>query len=141
MRWLVLSLMMAAPAAAETLVAARTIRAQTILTHADLALIEASVAGTLSAAEDAVGLEARTILYQGRPIRPADIGPPAIVERNAIVTLVFRSGGLTITAEGRAMGRGGAGDQLRVMNLASRTTVTGIVEPDGRIAVGSLSGS
>ncbi len=141
MRWMLLLLALAAPLHAETLVAARTIRAQTILTPADLALIETSVAGMLSDPEDAIGLEARTILYEGRPIRPTDVGPAAIVERNSIVTLVFQAGTLTITAEGRAMGRAGPGDSLRVMNLASRTTVTGVVAPDGRVIVGPLSGS
>jgi len=143
MRALALFLALAAPAAAsaETLVAARTIRAQAILTMADLAMIEEAVPGALSAPGEALGLEARTILYEGRPIRPGDVGPPAVIERNAIVVLVFRSGVLTITAEGRAMGRAGPGDQLRVMNLASRTTVTGIVTPDGRVAVGTLSGN
>jgi flagella basal body P-ring formation protein FlgA len=97
-----------------------------------------AVVGALAHPDEALGLEARTILYAGRPIRPDDVGTPAIVDRNSIVILVFRRGGLTITAEGRAMGRAGPGDQLRVTNLASRTTVTGIVQPDGRVTVGSL---
>lgn len=129
------------PAGAETLVAARTVRAQAILTPADLAVIAEAVPGTLSTPEEALGLEARTILYQGRPIRPGDIGPAAIVERNALVVLVYRSGALTITAEGRALGRGGPGDALRVMNLTSRTAVTGTVAPDGRVLVGFVPGS
>lgn len=140
MRWFILILALGAPVQAETLVAARTIRAQSILTAEDLAFIETSVAGMMSNPAEVIGMEARTILYEGRPIRPSDIGPAAIVERNAIVTLVFKSGALTITAEGRSMGRAGPGDQLRVTNLASRTTVTGIVAPDGRVHVGSLSG-
>lgn len=140
MRWLLLSLLAATPLSAETLVATRTIRAQATLTAADVAVIDASVAGALSHPVEAVGLEARTILYEGRPIRPQDVGPAAIVDRNSIVVLVFQRGGLTITAEGRAMGRAGPGDQLRVMNLASRTTVTGTVNPDGRVIVGSTPG-
>ncbi|MDH3262675.1 MAG: flagellar basal body P-ring formation chaperone FlgA [Paracoccaceae bacterium] len=142
MRALTLLFALAAlPAAAETLVAARTVRAQAILTEADLAMIAEAVPGALSAPEEALGLEARTMLYQGRPIRPGDVGPAAIVERNALVVLVYRRGGLVITAEGRALGRGGPGDSLRVMNLASRTTVTGTVASDGRVIVGSVPGS
>ena len=34
------------------------------------------------------------------------------------------------------MGRAGIGDSLRVMNLNSRSTVTGIVQADGTVAVG-----
>lgn len=141
MRALALLLLMATPVSAETLVAARAIRAQTILTEADLSVIAEAVPGMLAAPEQAVGLEARTMLYAGRPIRPEDVGPPAVVERNALVTLVFIRRGLTITAEGRALGRGGAGDAIRVINLASRTTITGTVAPDGRVIVGPFSGS
>jgi len=124
------------PAAADTLVAARTIRAQAVLTAADLALIEAEVPGALADPGQAIGLEARTILYEGRPIRAEDVGPAATVDRNGLVTLVFRRGGLTITAEGRALGRGGPGDRIQVMNLDSRTTVIGTVGEDGRVLVG-----
>ena len=123
-------------ASAETLVAARTVRAQAILTPADLAVVERTIPGTLTQADEAIGLEARVVLYAGRPIRQGDVGPPAIIERNQIVTLLFRRGNLTIAAEARALGRAGAGDVLRVMNLTSRTTVSGIVRSDGTVAVG-----
>ncbi len=133
---LVVAAALAPPAAAETLVAARTIRSQAILTPADLAVIERTVPGTLAHADEAVGLETRVVLYAGRPIRHGDVGPPAIVERNQIVTLVYSRGPLTIAAEARALGRAGAGDILRVMNLASRTTVSGVVHADGTVRVG-----
>jgi hypothetical protein len=71
-----------------------------------------------------------------RPVRAADLGPPAVVERNQIVGLAYRSGGLAILTEGRALARGGVGDVIRVMNLASRATVTGTIGPDGLVAVG-----
>ena len=132
----ILVTLIALPAMAETLVAARTIRSQAILTAADLGVIEASIPGALITKEEAIGLETRVVLYAGRPIHPADIGPPAIIERNQIVTLFFRRGGLTIVADARALGRAGVGDRLRVMNLTSRSTVTGLVHSDGTVSVG-----
>lgn len=128
----------AVPAAAETLVALRMIRAQTVIAPGDVGLAPGLTPGALTRPEQALGLEARVALYPGRPIHPADLAPPALVERNARVTLVFRAGGLTITAEGRALARAAAGEAVRVMNLASRATVTGTVEPDGRVAVAAL---
>ena len=130
----------AAPAAADTPVAARTIRAQTVLAPSDLATVEGEVPGAIGDADAIVGQEARVALYAGRPIMPGDVGPPALVDRNQIVRMVHDAGGLTIVTEGRALGRGGVGDSLRVMNLASRTTVTGVVLPDGTVAVGSAPG-
>jgi flagella basal body P-ring formation protein FlgA len=126
---------MVLPAQAETVVAARTIRAQAILTANDLGLVKQDMIGTYALLEDVVGQEARVVLYAGRPIRIEDIGPPAIIERNQIVTLFYATGGITIMTEARALGRAGIGDRIRVMNLSSRSTVTGWVLPDGTVSV------
>ncbi|WP_321367628.1 flagellar basal body P-ring formation chaperone FlgA [uncultured Celeribacter sp.] len=136
---IIASLWLAIPASAETVVAARTIRAQTILSASDLAMIEGNVPGAIATIDEAVGLEARVMLYTGRPISQADIGPAAIIDRNQIVSLVYNQGGLTISADGRAMSRASVGDVVRVMNLSSRTTVSGVVAPDGSIHVGGIA--
>lgn len=137
MLWLAIPfiLTVAFPASAETLVAARTLRAQTILGPDDVVLADGTIPGTATDPNEVIGLETRVAIYQGRPIRPANLGPPAIVDRNQAVVLLFAAGGLRITAEGRALGRGGAGDRIRVMNIASRTTVSGVVAGDGTIVV------
>lgn len=126
-----LLLLLASPAGADTVVAARTIRAQEIIGPADLALDEATVAGGLSDPAPLIGQEARTALYAGRPVRVADVGPPALVERNAIVPLVYHRDGLRITTEGRALDRAGEGEVIRVMNLASHATVTARLDAAG----------
>ncbi|AJE44814.1 flagellar basal body P-ring formation chaperone FlgA [Celeribacter indicus] len=125
-------------AAGDTVVAARTVRAQSVLEQADLAVVPGDVPGAISAIEEAVGLEAQVMLYAGRPVSAGDIGPPAIVERNQIVSLVYSRGGLVITADARALGRAASGDLLRVMNLASKTTLSGVVAPDGTVHVGGM---
>lgn len=123
------------PAAAESLVAARTIRALSVVTAQDLTVSGTVFPGALTDMIDAIGLETRVVIYPGRPVRPEDLAPAAIVERNQIVPLVYRHGTLAISAEGRALGRGASGDRVRVMNLASRTTVSGTIGPDGRVWV------
>lgn len=125
----------AGPVLAETVVPVRTIRAKELITAADLRLHPAEVAGAFRAIDDVSGLEARAALYPNRPIRPGDVGPPAVVDRNQLVALVFTSGGLRIVTEGRALERAGVGDRIKVMNLASRATVTGRVEENGTISV------
>ena len=112
------------------------IRPATVIAATDLARLDITVPGTLVVEEEAVGREAKVTLYPGRPIRAEDIGPAALVERNAPVVLVFREGGLTIQTDGRALGRGAAGDPIRVMNLSSRNTVSGTILNDGRVQVG-----
>ncbi|ANP37292.1 MULTISPECIES: flagellar basal body P-ring formation chaperone FlgA [Rhodobacterales] len=120
---------------ADILVPVRTVRPKEILTASDLALKPGEVLGALSDPEEVIGQEARVALYPGRPLRPGDVGPPAIVERNDMVILTFVQGGLSISAEGRALGRGAEGELIRVMNLASRTTVTGRIAADGSVEV------
>lgn len=132
---LALALAVPAPAGADTVVAARTLRAGTVLTGEDLATVAEDVPGALSSLDDALGQEARVNLYAGRPIRMGEIGPAAIVERNQIVTLIYDQAGLMIATEGRVLDRGGLGERVRVMNLASRTTVTGTVAEDGNVHV------
>ncbi|WP_299984262.1 flagellar basal body P-ring formation chaperone FlgA [uncultured Ruegeria sp.] len=120
---------------AEIVVPTRTIRAKEVIAASDLEIKASEVAGAVQNPEALIGQEARVALYPGRPIRPADIGPPAIVDRNDLVTLVFDRAALSIAAEGRALGRGAVGDRIRVMNLASRTTISGVIRPDGQIEV------
>jgi flagellar basal body P-ring formation protein FlgA len=132
----VLLLALAAPVSAESLVATRTIRAKSLVAAEDLVLVSADLPGALNDPGLAVGLEARVAIYAGKPVRPGDLGPPTLVERNQLVTLVFLSGGLAISTEGRALSRGSEGDEVRVMNLGSRNTVTGRIGPDGAVYVG-----
>lgn len=136
-RWLLIAALIAlAPVArGETLVAARTIPAQTVLVPTDLAVASAPHPGALKDPGRAIGQETRTILYQGRPIRPMDIGPAAIVERNDLVALTFASPHLQIVTEGRALERGALGDRVRVMNLASRNTITATITAPGHVQV------
>ncbi len=128
-------LLLAGPAWADIVVPARTIRARELIVADDLANKTANVPGAISDPWEIIGLEARAALYPGRPIRPGDVGPPAIVDRNDTVLLIFTHGGLEIIAEGRALGRGGEGDLVRAMNTTSRMTVSGTVRPDGTIEV------
>lgn len=121
------------PAQAETLVASRTIPAGTVLTSADV--VRTSGEGVLKDPAQVVGLEARVALYKGRPLLPAHLGPVTVVERNQIVVLAYQRGALSILVEGRALGRGGVGDRIKVLNAASRATVSGTVRADGSIVV------
>ncbi len=125
-------------AQAEVVVASRTLKSRAILQPDDLELREGSDAGAFSDIADIVGLEARVVLYQGRPITRGDVGPPALIERNQLITVIFKRGGLTISAEARSLGRAAVGERLRVMNTASRKTVTGTVTPDGDVIVGDV---
>ncbi len=134
-RLVFLFLLAAGPVAADALVAARTIPARSVIGPEDVLLRDIAVLGGLSDPAMAVGLEARVAIYAGRPIRSADLATPAVVERNQIILLVYQSGGITISTEGRALDRAGPGDRIRVMNLSSRATVTAQIDATGTARV------
>lgn len=123
---------------ADNIVAARTVQANAVLTAADLELRPTTSEPSQTDLASLIGLEARTVLFKGQSVSMNDVAPPALVERNQVVLLVFSRGGLAIETEGRALGRGRVGDIIQVMNLASRTTVSGTVDAYGAVQVGDL---
>lgn len=125
----------AAPVTADTLVAARTIRAQAVLTADDIKIVPGATPGAVSSAADALGKETRVVLYAGRPIRVDQIGLPALVERNALISLVYATPVMRISTEGRALGRAGLGETIRVLNISSRNTVSATVTGPGEATV------
>lgn len=136
MRWmLIIALCTGMPALADMVVPTRTIRAHAIIEAGDLALRSGSQPGSVAHMSRIIGQEARVVLYPGRPIRADDVGPPAIVTRNQVVRIAFAANGLRIATDGRALERGAAGDVVRIMNLSSRATLFGQVQPDGSILV------
>jgi flagella basal body P-ring formation protein FlgA len=114
----------------------RAIRSHTVLTADDLELADPAVPGAVTSIEAAVGQEAKVALYPGRPILQGQLGAPALVERNQVVRMSYLRGSLRIVTEGRALDRAAVGEPVRVMNLASRQTVSGTVAEDGSIEVG-----
>jgi flagella basal body P-ring formation protein FlgA len=133
---LFVALLAAGTVLADTVQVVRAIRGQTLLTAADLAVVAGDVPGAIATIDEAVGKEAKVTLYPGRPILLAQLGAPALVERNALVRMNYVRGPLRIVTDGRALDRAGAGEPVRVMNLTSRQTVTGVVAPDGSVEVG-----
>ena len=135
MRVLLIFLLTATIASADVVTPTRTLRPGTLITFNDLTIKGGEQAGMFDRISDVAGQEARTALYAGRPIPFEAIGPPAVINRNQIVALHFRAGGVMISTEGRALERGGVGDRVRIMNLSSRATLFGFVQENGSIKV------
>jgi flagellar basal body P-ring formation protein FlgA len=133
--WRVL-LMMPCMASAESVIAVRTITAQSVIAADDVGVVDAVIEGAVLRQAAAIGQEARVTIFAGRAVMLADLGPAAVVDRNQLVPLQFQTGALAIMTEGRALERGAEGDVIRIMNLSSRLTVTGRVMRDGSVNVG-----
>ena len=133
---LLVAAMSAGAVLAQSVTPVRAIRSQTMIEAEDLALGEESVPGAATSIEEVIGMEAKVALYPGRPILFSQLRAPALVERNAVVRMSYVNGPLRIVTDGRALDRAAAGEMVRVMNLASKQTVTGVVAADGSIEVG-----
>lgn len=126
---------LSAGAWADSVVPTRTIRANATISETDVTLKSIQNPNAFARVMDVVGQEARTTLYAGRPILFDDVGPPALIARNQIVSLIYEASGLVIVTEGRSLQRGGIGDRIRIMNLDSRATLFGQVQEDGSVRV------
>lgn len=133
MRGLALLLALSAwPAHAAVLAAARTLPAGTVVTAADLRAIDGDRPG-LSDPSEAIGLQTRITIQEGRPLQASLLQQPRLISRNQIRPLVFQRGALRIVTEARTLSDGAAGEVIRVMNLESRATVSALVQPDGSL--------
>lgn len=125
--WLILALLPGL-ALADGLTARVTLRPGTVIGQGD-------VEGPARAVAAAIGQEVRRAVFAGRPVGSADLGPPTLVHRNAIVTMVYRHGPLAIRTEGRALEAGTEGARVRVLNLESRKPVTATVRGPALVEV------
>jgi flagella basal body P-ring formation protein FlgA len=71
----------------------------------------------------------------GMMLRASDVGEPELVSRNDIVTVYFRSGPLTLTVKGQALGGAAAGEPVAVINLMSRKVLTGVAIAEGAVEI------
>ncbi|NIR43627.1 MAG: flagella basal body P-ring formation protein FlgA, partial [Gemmatimonadetes bacterium] len=67
----------------------RTIRAHETIGPGDLTIAKGDLPGTYQDPDALTGLEARVVLYAGRPVRQGDLGPAAVVERNQVVPMRY----------------------------------------------------
>ena len=85
--------------------------------------------------DEMVGLAVRRTLSPGQPLRAADLRAPVIVPRGDTVTIHYHVGTLAITARGRALQDGAAGDVVRVINTDSNRTIEVVVRGPNEVAV------
>jgi flagella basal body P-ring formation protein FlgA len=74
-------------------------------------------------------------LRKGRVLTPGVISPPRLVKRGESVTILAKSGGLTIRVKGRALMDGKKGDRIRVKNMRSKRDLHATVVSSGTVQV------
>jgi flagella basal body P-ring formation protein FlgA len=120
-------------------VARRPIARGETLAAGDLALDRRDLSqeprGVLGGIEDAAGRMARTPLVPYVPLRREQLETPATVHRGDVVLLVAERGALRITSPGEVRDDAAVGEQVRVVNRASRKDLVGRVVDASTVAV------
>ncbi len=73
----------------------------------------------LTDAEKIVGLEAKRALKSGKLIADRDVGAVIIINKGKVVTSVYKSKGMQITAKAEALESGAFGQRIELMNVKS----------------------
>lgn len=82
-----------------------------------------------------VGLAARRPQRAGAALALSDFEAPRLVGRNELVTVVYRRPGMALSARGRVLDNGAAGDTVRVLNEQSKRVVQATVIGRGEVEV------
>lgn len=93
-------------------------------------------AGYLSSVDEAVGRSLRRPVAPGAALTPDALAVVRLIRRGDLVTLVGRSGGLEVRAQGKALADGGSGERIAVENPSSRRVVQGVVRDGSTVDVG-----
>ncbi len=91
--------------------------------------------GTAESPEQVVGQQLRRPLAEGTAVQTADLAPPNVVAKNALVTMLLEAPGLSLAIQGRALADAAQGGLVQVMNLESRAVVEAQATGPGRVRV------
>lgn len=81
--------------------------------------------------ENLIGMQAKRLISQGRPVQRQAVTPPIIISRGEEVKIELRHGALRLVTAGKAIGEAHVGQEVRVVNLSSNKTITAIARADG----------
>lgn len=74
-------------------------------------------------ADELIGMEVSRVVRAGVPVRQADVAVARMVERGAIVAIVFKTPAMTLTSQGRALEDGATGATIRVSNTQTNRVI------------------
>lgn len=92
-------------------------------------------ASTIASANELVGQQTIRPLEAGKAINKLHVRVAPMVSRNQMVTLVYRKGGIELSGSAQALEDGQKGQSIRIVNPATRSTLTGTVLSDSTVEV------
>ena len=71
----------------------------------------------------------------GVMLKATDVTEPKVVTRNSIVTVILKSGPMTLTVRGTALTTAAAGEGVDVLNPATKKILHGVARQDGSVEI------
>lgn len=82
-----------------------------------------------------IGQSPKRVLVSGQPLSAGDIGAPVMVNKGDTVVIVVDTPNMYMAAQGLALGAGGRGDVVQVMNPLSRAIVAARITAPGKATI------
>lgn len=89
-------------------------------------------------AKEFAGREANRPLSANRLVRRSDLRIPVAVSKGMLVTMIFRTSSMVLTASGRALEAGSTGDFITVRNTQTKMVVDARILGPNRVEVAAL---
>jgi flagella basal body P-ring formation protein FlgA len=122
----------------EVLTYARSLAAGEMVQPADLVWTKAAAipSDAPSDADAVIGQVAKRPLRAGAVVQARDVGAAVVIKAGDLVTVTYEADGIALTLQGKAMGAGGVGETLPVLNTLSKKVVQTVAVGPGQAVVG-----
>jgi flagella basal body P-ring formation protein FlgA len=118
---------------------AKTLPSGAILTNADFELADVPLAtadaGGYADISQLIGKQLVRQARGGIMLKATDVAEPKVVTRNSLVTVVLKSGPMTLTVKGTALTTAAVGEPVDVLNSVTRKILHGVARSDGAVEI------
>jgi len=96
---------------------------------------ESTHSDTVSDISDLVGKSPVRVISPNRPVRSSEISAPALIKKNALVQMRYKTDSMEITTTGQALADGAKGDVIEIRNTASKKITRAVVTNNNTVDV------
>jgi len=122
---------------------ATTLKAGAVLTPADIVMkrvpFDYADQSGIGAIDDLIGKELKRNGRVGLMLKATDVMERLTVRRNTQVTVLLKTGPMTLTVLGQSLADASAGQPVQVMNSVTKKILNGIAMADGTVAIATAA--
>lgn len=122
---------------------AASLKAGAVLTPADIEMkrvpLDFADQSGVENLDDLVGKQLRRNARAGIMLKAADVTEPLAVRRNTEVTVLLRTGPMTLTVIGQSLGDAASGQPVQVMNTVTRRILNGVATANGTVEISTAA--